>query len=341
VPGQRGEAVRDLQRQLVHAGALGSAVERGVYCAATEAAVSQFQAGRGLHVTGVCDQDTWSALVEAGWTLGDRVLVLAAPQLRGDDVVELQLALNRLGFDCGRPDGIFGPSTVRALTDFQRNSGLVHDGMCGPTTVAVLGSLGRQTGAGPGIASIREGQVGTVGPESIVAARIVVGQFGGLSAVARAVSRRLRHLGATVMSTDEYDQRAQAAAANRFGAAAYLGLEARAETCSTICYFAVPSFESVGGRRLATGIAESLGSVALDPTTSRPSRPAVEGMRLPVLRETRMPAVLCVLGPARQVVDASPLISEALVEALSGWITAPHQDPPPPDRHLSTADPQL
>ena len=30
------------------------------------------------------------ALVEAGWRLGDRLLVLAAPQLRGDDIAQLQ-----------------------------------------------------------------------------------------------------------------------------------------------------------------------------------------------------------------------------------------------------------
>ena len=72
------------------------------------------------------------ALVEAGWRLGDRLLVLAAPQLRGDDIAELQDALNQLGFDCGRPDGIFGPATVRALEDFQRNGGLTPDGICGP-----------------------------------------------------------------------------------------------------------------------------------------------------------------------------------------------------------------
>jgi peptidoglycan hydrolase-like protein with peptidoglycan-binding domain len=68
------------------------------------------------------------ALVEAGWRLGDRLLVLAAPQLRGDDIAELQDSLNQLGFDCGRPDGIFGPATMRALEDFQRNGGLTPDG---------------------------------------------------------------------------------------------------------------------------------------------------------------------------------------------------------------------
>jgi N-acetylmuramoyl-L-alanine amidase len=31
-------------------------------------------------VSGVCDEDTWRAIVEASWKLGDRLLVLVAPQ---------------------------------------------------------------------------------------------------------------------------------------------------------------------------------------------------------------------------------------------------------------------
>ena len=42
-------------------------------------------------------------------------------------------------------------------------------------------------------------------------------------------------------------------------------------------------------------------------------------MRLPVLRETRMPAVLCTLGPVRAVVDAAELIAQAVVGALPTW----------------------
>ena len=38
--------------------------------------------------------------------------MLTAPNLRGEDVAELQRILARLGFDCGRVDGIFGPDTL-------------------------------------------------------------------------------------------------------------------------------------------------------------------------------------------------------------------------------------
>ncbi len=268
-----------------------------------------FQRQRGLHTSGSCDQHTWMALVEAGWRLGDRLLVLAAPQLRGDDIAELQDDLNRLGFDCGRPDGIFGPATTRALVDFQRNGGLTPDGICGARTVRMLELLRRQTGSGPGVASVREALTTQA---SLRTLRIVVGQFGGLSAIARSVTRRLRTSGATVMSTDEYEAAAQAAAANRFGAHVYVGFEARSDNRSMCSYFAVPTFESIGGRVLATGIAENW-------TTSLLPAPEVQGMRLPVLRETRMPAVLCSLGPIRAAVDATDAVTDAVVEAVIAW----------------------
>ena len=235
--------------------------------------------------------------------------MLAAPQLRGDDVAELQGALNQLGFDCGRPDGIFGPATARALEDFQRNGGLTPDGVCGPQTSRTLASLRRQTGSGPGVASVREALTEHA---SLAALRIVVGQFGGLSSITRSITRALRASGATVMSTDEYEAGAQAAAANRFGAHLYVGFEARADERSLISYYAVPTFESVGGRALATRLAAQW-------CTAQLPRPEVRGMRLPVLRETRMPAVLCSLGPVRAAVDATDAVTEAVVGALTGW----------------------
>ncbi|HRB05525.1 MAG TPA: peptidoglycan-binding protein [Ilumatobacteraceae bacterium] len=248
------------------------------------------------------------ALVEAGWRLGDRALVLAAPQLRGDDIAELQDALNRLGFDCGRPDGIFGPATARALEDFQRNGGLTADGICGSRTVRMLELLRRQTGSGPGVASVREALTTHATLRTL---RIVIGQFGGLSTITRSVTRTLRTSGATVMSTDEYESGAQAAAANRFGAHVYIGFEARSDERSLCAYFAVPTFESIGGRVLATGIAKHWGATL--------RAPEVRGMRLPVLRETRMPAVLCSLGPVRAAVDAADAVTDAVVEAVSTW----------------------
>ena len=251
------------------------------------------------------------ALIEAGWRLGDRLLVLAAPQLRGDDVAELQGALNQLGFDCGRPDGIFGPATVRALEDFQRNGGLVPDGSLRSADDSHARVAPTSDRLGPGVASVAEALTEHA---SLITLRIVVGQFGGLSSITRSVTRALRTSGATVMSTDEYEAGAQAAAANRFGAHLYVGFEARADTRSLISYYAVPTFESIGGRALATRIAAGW-------CTAQLQRPEVRGMRLPVLRETRMPAVLCSLGPVRAAVDATDAVTDAVVGALTVWAT--------------------
>jgi N-acetylmuramoyl-L-alanine amidase len=46
-------------------------------------------------------------------------------------------------------------------------------------------------------------------------------------------------------------------------------------------------------------------------------------MRLPVLRETRMPAVLCAIGPVQHVLDLTPRVAVAVVEALESWADAP------------------
>lgn len=266
-------------------------------------------------VTGHCDEATWLAIIEAGWKLGDRLLQLKAPMLRGDDVGDLQRALNHVGFDCGRPDGIFGPAASKALMDFQRNSGLTADAICGAQTVRTLRLVSEKSGSGPGVASIRDAEVHGA-PNSITGLRLVIGQFGGLSSITRTVARSLREQGATVMSTDEYEAQAQAAAANRFGANAYVGFDARTAECSIISYFAVPSFESVGGRHLATHIVDQLDGVL-------ECRPELTGMRLPVLRETRMPAVLCSVGPVRSVVDRTNRLSEAVTNAVSAWSETP------------------
>lgn len=319
--GQRGEAIRDLQRRLNAVGLAVTGDDSSCFGPGTRSAVHAFQQVRGLHASGACDEATWLTLVEAGWTLGDRLLLLAAPHLRGDDVGELQEALNQIGFDCGRPDGILGSATVRALQDFQRNSGLTPDGVCGPHSVRALELLRRQSGSGPGVASVRESE-GATRHTSLQTLRVVVGQFGGLSSIARSVSKALRDSGATVMSTDEYEAASQAAAANRFGATAYVGFEARSDDSSLISYFAVPTFESVGGRALAERVVEGFDRVPL-------LQPQLRGMRLPVLRETRMPAVLCSLGPVRDVIDAADTITRVIVDAVTGWSESPVVDPDP------------
>ncbi|MBV8985666.1 MAG: hypothetical protein JO248_14620 [Acidimicrobiia bacterium] len=47
---------------------------------------------------------------------------------------------------------------------------------------------------------------------------------------------------------------------------------------------------------------------------------APAGMALPVLRETRMPAVLCELGPPPRVVSQGPNLACAFTKALECWV---------------------
>ena len=96
----------------------------------------------------------------------------------------------------------------------------------------------------------------------------------------------------------------------------YLGL-ATASGSSAIAYYATTGFESVGGHRLAELLHDELAPVLSTPVL------APTGMRLPVLRETRMPAVLVELGPTRPVVDHSPVVAGAMGRALARWVAAP------------------
>jgi len=279
----------------------------------TEQALRDFQRERGLRVTGTCDDETWRALVEASWKLGDRVLVLVAPNLRGDDVGELQAGLARIGFDCGRVDGIFGPATARALEDFQRNCGLLVDGICGPRTVRALQVLARQSGTGPGISTVRELEALASTSRSLADLRVVIGQFGGLSPLSRRLVQGLRNHSATVIASDEPDAAAQAAASNRFAAHVYVGFEATGDVEPSVHYYAVPQFESTGGRLLATAIAQQCSARLAG------FAPVVRGMRLPVLRETRMPAVLLTLSDVRQAIDHASCLVDGVIAALAEW----------------------
>lgn len=140
-PGDRGPAVEDIQRRLRLLGHdLGPTGIDGVFFGRTAEAVKSFQAEMRLSEDGVVGPETWSALVDATFVLGDRMLYLRAPYFHGRDVSVLQEALNSLGFACGEQDGIFGAYTERALREFQRNAGLVADGIAGDETAkAIMG----------------------------------------------------------------------------------------------------------------------------------------------------------------------------------------------------------
>lgn len=312
--------MRDLQRRLGAAGFPPAGAEAGEFCTSTEAALRGFQTARGLPRTGWCDEYTWAALVEASWVLGDRLLSLTSPAARGDDVSTLQVALARLGFDPGKVDGIFGDATDAALRRFQRECGLPSDGVCGSETVKALDRLSRQSGDGPGVAVVREREVlRTLNTRSINGARLIIGQFGGLTGVTRLAARQLRSAGALVVPVDEPDPSVQAQTANNFGADLYLGVVAHPQPMAEIDFYAVPAFESAAGHGFANTVADCLTNRRLFTDVQ------VVGRRLPILRETRMPAVLCTLGPTRTVTEQAPGLSLALVEAVCTWLQTPRR----------------
>lgn len=134
--GARGPAVEDIQKRLLRLGyELGPSGVDGVFLGQTLEALRAFQHGLALTEDGVVGPESWAALVDATFTLGDRLLYLKYPFFHGADVRTLQGALNVLGFACGSSDGIFGAFTERAVREFQLNTGQPADGIVGSETV--------------------------------------------------------------------------------------------------------------------------------------------------------------------------------------------------------------
>ena len=316
-PGDVGEAVADLQRRLAAAGHATEPDGPAQFGAGTEAAVRAFQEKRGLRADGICGEETWASLVEAGHRLGDRLLSHRDPLLRGDDVAELQRLLGSLGFDAGRVDGFFGPETAAAVVEFQRNVGLPTDGVCGPDSVAALRRFAGRTGDGSTVAGLREVDALRRGPPGLHGRRVVIGEGGEAAAPADELGRAQQQAGAVVSVVHHPDDHEKASAANHFGADAFVGIVVRPEAGATVAYYAREGYESPTGRRLAELVLAEL------PDVLAGDRPPPRGMRLPVLRETRMPAVLVEVGPPQVVVHQTPLLVAALARAVRRWVTEP------------------
>jgi N-acetylmuramoyl-L-alanine amidase len=290
----------------------------GRFGSGTAAAVEAFQHQRGLRVDGVCGPQTWGALVEAGFRLGDRFLYLRTPMFRGDDVADVQRRLSALGFDTGRVDGIFGGLTSSALADFQRNVSLPVDGILGASTLLELRRVTPRHAEPELVSTVRDREQLRRAPRTLLDRRVAIGEEGGLDALVGVVRRHLAATGAHVVSLLHPDGSQQAAAANAALVEAYVGLRLHPDRngCA-VSYYAGYSYESAGGRRLAellqASVAVALGVPGGD----------VHGMSLPVLRETRMPAVICEIGPPTVVVQRAGPLAEAVVEALASWAAIP------------------
>lgn len=72
------------------------------------------------------------------YQLGDRTLKRTSPNMKGDDVKELQTRLNVIGYDCGTVDGIFGKNTEKGVIAFQTAVNIEVDGKFGKKSKAAL-----------------------------------------------------------------------------------------------------------------------------------------------------------------------------------------------------------
>lgn len=334
--GSRGASVADVQRRL---SSLGHRIEdpRGAFDAVTEDAVRAFQDARGLIVDGIVGVDTWRELVEASWRLGDRVLYLASPNIRGDDVRDLQDRLATLGFDAGRIDGIFGPRTAEAAREFQRNYGLPADAVVGERTVRALAGLPPMGGDMP-VAVLREREQVRRRPAGLAGMRVLVdpghgatdagnvGPSGASEAevcfvLARRVEAALAASGAQVFVTRRADgcpeESARAALANVLDAEVFLGLhcggEEREARGAVAYYYGHSRYASEQGRALAELLLAEAAPLGLDDG-------GAHAKTFTVLRETRMTAVVLEAGLVGDPEDEARLTDATFQGSLADAI---------------------
>lgn len=319
--GDRGEPVLDVQSRL---SALGYSVADdppGLFGASTVAAVSLFQGERGLPVDGVVGPDTWQALVDAGYRLGDRMIYHRVPMMRGDDVAELQARLNSLGFDAGKVDGIFGPDTLSGVLEFQQNRGLAEDGLAGAVVASELRLVGFATQK-HGREAVREREWLSHLPNSIAGQRIYIdaecrtdaeaAATWSAATEARASIARLSGLPVLSRSVDTTPPaRLRAARANRMNVDMVVGFMVPRDGEEGVHYFASEHSRSEAGMEIAHIVSARLG---VPPS----------GRTMPMLKETRSPSVVVAL---RSMTRRAGMV---VAHAVAGmYETESRQDSPP------------
>ena len=320
--GHDGDPVRDLQHRLIGAGCRIDPTEIGRFGDTTEVAVREFQTRRAVRVDGVVGPETWAAVVESGFAIGDRLLYHRSPNLRGDDVLALQRLLNRLGFDSGREDAILGPETAAALREFQRNSALSVDGIAGPSTLDAFSRV--EPMADGSVASVRERDELRRGGR-LDGRRIYVSVSPGFDQIGTPVTRSLIDLGAQVMlDVSGADDHQLANRANRWHADLFIAARS-GDTPGWQCfYYERDSFRSERGWHTAHRIADELSACGPNDSAN-----GVVGVAFAVLRETRMAAVICALGDGSaerfgELLTHSPELGAALGTGIRREFEEPH-----------------
>jgi peptidoglycan hydrolase-like protein with peptidoglycan-binding domain len=138
--GDSGEAVRDLQNQLIAAQCYEGPVT-SYFGPLTRSAVEACQQRHNLDVDGVVGPQTM-AILSGQPTAAAPAPTAAATGLqrgsRGPEVATLQQQLQQLGLYNSPIDGDFGPITEQALASFQRLNGLNQSGVFGDREAQVI-----------------------------------------------------------------------------------------------------------------------------------------------------------------------------------------------------------
>lgn len=140
--GNKGPAISDIQVKLQSLGYLQANGQiDGNFGNITKQALISFQKDNKLIPDGIVGKQTWDKLLSLTYKLGDRLLYIHSPLLRGNDVKKLQELLAMLGFRVGKIDSIFGIATDKSVREFQSNLLLPADGIVGSQTLKSLLTL--------------------------------------------------------------------------------------------------------------------------------------------------------------------------------------------------------
>ncbi|WP_194898220.1 N-acetylmuramoyl-L-alanine amidase [Catenulispora pinisilvae] len=343
--GDSGPAVAAIRERLARLGLIdaGNIPVQGepVFDEAVETAVRHFQQTRRTTVDGMVTPGTMRLLEEASWRLGDRDLTPAAEPPFGDDVAELQRSLLTLGFDCGRVNGAYDPTTVGAVREFQRNVGLPATGITDLATVQALNRLNRRMAHGGLLHAMRESEAiqsagpalpgktlvldpGHGGPDSGVGAGGLI-EAEVVFDIADRVKTRLEKLSVTTYLSHgpggSPDDRRRAEKANELGADLLISLHCDAHSnpaASGVAafYYGNDRF----GHSSPTG--ERFAGLVQREITARTglANLGTHGMTWDVLRYTQMPAVRIELGYLTSPHDAALLASQRFRESCADAI---------------------
>ncbi len=352
--GDSGPAVADVCERLVRSGDLpddlgGGFQDRGGprFDETVEQAVKAFQQRRGLSADGVVGRSTYAALDGARWSLGDRVLRYVPEHfVEGDDVIHLQNRLLQLGFQPGKVDGTFGPSTDDAVRAFQSAFGLQSDGTVGPETMNAFTGLNRSVRGGSANAlrereQLRRGgyslagriivlDPGHGGPDHGVVAGNGVEEASLCLDIARRIEGRLSAHGVSVVftrttHTDGGTEEDRAAFANSCDADLVLSLHS--DHTSGFSGHGIATYfyghpEQVGWSVIGERFSDLVQREVVARTGLTDCR--VHARTWPLLRRTRMPAIRVDVGYLSHPEDAALLaqgqtldrIAEGIVVAL-------------------------